>query len=1006
MKADRNELILDVATEGFWDWNLKTDRAYLSPRYCELVGYSPDDTVFDSLFFRSIIHPDDRDQVFQIIGEHLQGKRANSVIEYRMVSRNGTIRWIKARGKVVAHDDNGAPLRMVGTIVDISERKRADHKIFSMLSRCPGLAVASFDKALRHKYVSPAIEEIIGLPHEYFIEKTIRELGLPESLADQWEKALNGVWDTGQPEQFEFSYLSPGGERFYLAYLAPEFSSDGSIGQVISITKDITERKRAEETLRASQNLLNKLTVQVPGVLFKTCKTAGGEFRSPYASEKSHDIYELSPEEIGRDMSAIFRRIHPEDLDRFVATVLESGETLALWQCEYRVILPRQGLKWLYGTAQPEALEDGSTVWYGIVVDISERKHAEESLRLSENKFSTVFHTSPNAIMLTRGSDGKLLELNEGFTKFCGFPVAEALGRTSLELNIWVDPADRQRLLEELENKGVVRGMEIPFRRKDGSIFVGQMSVSAIEINGEPCLLTIARDVTEQKQAVLALQNNEKNLQAILDAIPVGMAINDGQAIEYLNSSFVRQFGYASDELPTIEDWYLRAYPDPAYRESLLDAWNSGLEKARNCGVAAPTLEVSITCKDGTVRPTLANTQILEDRILVVFTDITEHEILQKEHLKMQKLESLGVLAGGIAHDFNNILTGIMGNISFAKMLIDSSQDAYEPLDRAEKASLRAADLARQLLVFAKGGQPVKKLLGLGTVVDEATSLVLSGTNVKGVIEMPASLHAVEADEGQINQVFHNIVINAVQAMPGGGILMVRGENVHLDDRARLGLAPGHFVRISFTDEGCGIPEIDQKKIFDPYFTTKPGGTGLGLASAFAIITRHGGHLAVSSSVGIGTTFTIHLPSTGEVCGDQGAGKAALEAGHAGGTVLVMDDEEIVRALATITLVHAGYTVETCENGDEAIAMYCWAKNAGTPFIATIMDLTIPGGMGGAEAARQILAFDPEAVLIVSSGYSADPVMANHRQYGFRAAIEKPYKAQDIFRVITHARGG
>jgi PAS domain S-box-containing protein len=386
--------------------------------------------------------------------------------------------------------------------------------------------------------------------------------------------------------------------------------------------------------------------------------------------------------------------------------------------------------------------------------------------------------------------------------------------------------------------------------------------------------------------------------------------------------------------------------------------------------------------------------------IVGISRDITELENIQYERLRSQKLESLGVLAGGIAHDFNNILTAIVGNISFAKRLVSGSDDARIALERAEKASMRAADLARQLLTFAKGGQPIKKLVSLQKVLREAVSLALSGTNVKGVIDIPSPLHTIKADESQINQAVHNIIINAVHAMPGGGILTVHGENAILDADSHCGLSAGTYLKLSFRDEGCGIPEGDLKKIFDPYFTTKAGGTGLGLASSYSIIKKHGGHISVSSTVGSGTVFTIFLPSTGDTAPAQGTESASVSVDEGECSLLVMDDEEMIRELAAMTLGRIGYTVKACENGNEAIALYKAAKEAGKPFSVVIMDLTIPGGMGGVEAARGILAFDPAAHLVVSSGYFEDPVVANYREYGFCAAIEKPYKIEDISRIL------
>lgn len=382
--------------------------------------------------------------------------------------------------------------------------------------------------------------------------------------------------------------------------------------------------------------------------------------------------------------------------------------------------------------------------------------------------------------------------------------------------------------------------------------------------------------------------------------------------------------------------------------------------------------------------------------------EITERKEHEKELLKIEKLESLGALAGGIAHDFNNILTGIMGNISFAQMFLGETHKAYGPLAEAEKASMRAGELAHQLLTFARGGEPVKKLISVQQLVNETVTFVLRGSNVKGCIEVPDSIYAIEADEGQMNQVFHNIIINATQAMPVGGTLTVTAQNETLPDQNTMDLPSGRYVRLSFADQGCGIPKDHLKSIFDPYFTTKSSGKGLGLASVHSIITRHGGHVGVCSETGKGTTFTIHLPSTGETFSFQQTDSLSqAEAIHSGGAILVMDDEKVIRDMTTELLKYLGYKATTCSNGTEAIAHYKVAEESGKPFSAVIMDLTIPGGMGGKDAAQQILAINPKACMIVSSGYSDDPIMSDYRSFGFCGAISKPYKIAKFGRLLS-----
>lgn len=388
--------------------------------------------------------------------------------------------------------------------------------------------------------------------------------------------------------------------------------------------------------------------------------------------------------------------------------------------------------------------------------------------------------------------------------------------------------------------------------------------------------------------------------------------------------------------------------------------------------------------------------------IVTTCRDITERKEHEKELLKNEKLGSLGILAGGIAHDFNNILTAIIGNISFAKVFLENTHKSYKPLAEAEKATARAGELAHQLLTFARGGEPLKKMVAPQHLVDEAVSLVLRGSNVKATVDIPDLIHAIEADEGQMSQVLHNIIINATQAMPGGGALMVRAENELLAENNALSLPPGTYVRLTFADQGCGISDDDLKRIFDPYFTTKSAGNGLGLASVHSIINRHGGHVGVRSIVGKGTTFTIFLPSLGDIYTKFQTDIAPPSAGgRRGGSILVMDDEEMIRDIASSILTHLGYEVTTCAGGDEAVALYKNAVASSTPFLAVIMDLTIPGGLGGKEAAEQILAVFPRALLIASSGYSNDLIMCNHQEYGFSRAIAKPYSVDEIEQVLN-----
>ena len=517
-------------------------------------------------------------------------------------------------------------------------------------------------------------------------------------------------------------------------------------------------------------------------------------------------------------------------------------------------------------------------------------------------------------------------------------------------------------------------------------------------------MLGINIDQSDQKNAEAALRESEKNLRALLELMPVGVSFTDGSGnIKYVNQNFIENFGYDPADIPTVEDWFCRAYPDAAYRTEVTSRWNAHILEHRQHGTPIPPCEVHVTCKDGSLRHVIINTQLSQSRVVVIFTDITDQENRRSELIKNQKLESIGVLAGGIAHDFNNILTGILGNVSYARMWIAPEHKSAKPLHEAERASKRAAELAQQLLTFAKGGQPVTRAVSLGPLIEESVSLVLHGSNVKPSITIQKDLQAIEADEGQISQVCNNLVLNAVQAMPGGGTISIVAENMTLDDKNVLSIPAGNYVRIVISDQGCGIPQENLQNIFDPYFTTKAGGTGLGLASVHSIISKHGGHISVRSAVGRGTTFEVLLPaSTGKPARHISTNTVAGTSRTTETPVLVMDDEEMIRDLTSIILEELGYRVTTCADGQEAVDLYRAAFLAGIPFQAVIMDLTVPGGMGGKEAAGHVLEIDPAARLIVSSGYSNDPIVANYRDYGFCGVAIKPYTVNEIAGALDH----
>ncbi len=371
----------------------------------------------------------------------------------------------------------------------------------------------------------------------------------------------------------------------------------------------------------------------------------------------------------------------------------------------------------------------------------------------------------------------------------------------------------------------------------------------------------------------------------------------------------------------------------------------------------------------------------------------------EEELQKMEKLKSVGTLAGGIAHDFNNILMSIFGNISLAKEELPQSHSGFRYLEDAEKSLNRATHLTKQLLTFAKGGEPIRETISIAILIEEVVRFDLSGSNVMLAIDSPDDLRMADVDKGQIQQVFSNLAINADQSMPDGGNLHITLKNAEIPDDPIIDLDRGNYIKVTVQDEGTGIAREHLDRIFDPYFSTKQSGSGLGLATVYSIVNRHGGSITVDSKLGRGTTFTLFLPaSESQYLPEHPETKRSIPEKTT--RILVMDDDEMVRNVVVVMLERSGYSVITTCDGEQMIEIYKQAMNAGEAFNAVIMDLTIPGGKGGKEANKELLSIDPEARSIVSSGYTDDPVLANYTEYGFKGFVSKPFTRTELLNVL------
>lgn len=505
---------------------------------------------------------------------------------------------------------------------------------------------------------------------------------------------------------------------------------------------------------------------------------------------------------------------------------------------------------------------------------------------------------------------------------------------------------------------------------------------------------SIERKRTEEK-----LRESMEKLRAMFESIGDAVILTDltGTIVE-ANDAAAHLVGY-SDKKELIGQNAFE-FVHSGDRELAKETTRKAIEE----GQAREKTEYRILTTDGREIDTDSSVGILYNDsgnptgVINVVRDITERKKMEEELLKVQKLESIGVLAGGIAHDLNNVLTAIVGNISLAVMH-KSPEDKDTKLAEAERACKQVSKLTKQLLVFSKGGGPVKELANIGEVLIDSATFALRGSSTKCEFSIPDDLWTAEVDEGQISQVINNLVINADQAMPGGGIICLKAENVVVGTEDSLPLRDGVYVKVSVEDQGVGIPEAVLQSIFDPFFTTKQKGSGLGLATAYSIIRKHDGCITVESQLEKGTTFYVYLPASPDqvLTEDQ---KAEVEPIMGQGRILVIDDEKYVRDTMAEMLSSLGYDVTTSLDGAEAIELYKEAGESGNPFDGVIADLTIPGGMGGKETIQKLIEIDPEVKAIVSSGYSNDPIMTDFKKHGFKDIIPKPYKTRELSEVL------
>lgn len=650
----------------------------------------------------------------------------------------------------------------------------------------------------------------------------------------------------------------------------------------------------------------------------------------------------------------------------------------------------------------------GKGLLRGFGLDLTKHMHERETLIEVQSRFRSLVDSAQEGIV-SADLHGSITTWNPAAESMFGYTADEVIGQPLTLLlddpfrEVYRDSIERMSFGQERHPKQI--SVELVGKRKDGSTFPLELSLTSWTIGLDTHYGCFLRDVTARKQSEQSLAAEKEQLATTVHSLADALIATDTEGrITLFNPMAERLTGWTQGEAvhrPLQE--VVRIVP--------LASPGNGEHPFGHLMIhrALPTTDIpqTLVARDGTRRTVIfreapiRNYQGQLTGTVLIIRDLTDQQRTMDELHRINRLNALGILAGGIAHDFNNLLTTILGNLFVAKLRMVPHDPAGQCLSQAEEACLRAKELTQQLLTFAKGRTPMKTRLATSEFVRRQTIFALSGSSTSCEFQFPPDLWDIEGDEEQLKQVIHNLVINARQAMPKEGLITVRGENVMVEAANQSQfptLLPGPYVRLDFEDRGPGIPEHEVPKVFDPYFTTKPGASGLGLATAYSIVQRHGGCMMVKSQVGVGSVFSMVLPAARTQ--PERSEDVPSPLPQRSGRILIMDDDYSIRTMMQDALVQLGYDITSVHNGQEAITAYTKAKEEGRPFTAVILDLTVPGAMGGKDAIQHLRALDPHVKAIVTSGYADHDVIEHYHEYGFDAVLVKPYQVTDLYRIL------
>ncbi len=704
------------------------------------------------------------------------------------------------------------------------------------------------------------------------------------------------------------------------------------------------------------------------------------------------DILEFSVKDILTwDLDRANQYVNQEDLK-----IIQQDTTTLFPSMDFRLI-SRTGKEYWVRQFSDTILIGGQVADQMVLLNVSERVHMEMELRDSVEKYRQLFEYSPMGIF-TCDKNGKILTSNDRLLTILGLSSHEHTRKLNVLRLPELKEADfSKNMLDCIQNK-VEINKELIFTSKGGKkIYLQYKLVPFLDKDGNTYeILCNINNISHIKKAQDDIRAKDLLFQKMIDLAPYPIMICslDG-AVKYINQKIIE-----FTEIPSFENISLKEVIQKAKIsiqgqylniENIQSRWNQVLTTVKFQDYKSDLTLYRANKPNVELACTLS---LIENQIILLFEDLTKRKQHEREWLQTQKLESLNILAGGIAHDFNNILVGIVGNISLLQMAENLDAETVSCLQDLEKATIRATGLTNQLLTFSKGGKPIKKEDDLIPLMKQTIQLVTPGSNCKILFHKKEEHMITNIDASQIQQVFNNLIINAMQAMPRGGNIAVEMEKCKVPSVDIVPIIDHDYGLITITDKGSGIPKEFANRIFEPYFTTKDTGTGLGLASSYSIIRNHQGYIKFTSELGKGTVFYVYLPLVSETSMTPPVSNTLFP--NYNKHALIIDDDEMVCKTIQKMLRKFGITADIEEDGFSAIEKYQKKLATENPYDLAIIDLTIPGSIGGKETMERLQALDPEITAIVSSGYSHNPIMANYADFGFKEVLVKPYNLGEI----------